>query len=404
MTSTTRIARWLAILSFAFGLLLIGYAMGRWSRAREVAQATPLPGTSTGTQTPTVSPSPTGTETPIPTETPVPPPTAEPPTAVPEIWPDPLAQPGLSKVGLHVVRNNDPHVMEFVRRMQPPVMKAVDDTGWLTDVKQASPTTVTIGRFNSQEFTVVGNADPAAYARQYVDAHLEKYRLNPGADYWEGWNEYDPPDPGAWQWYAAFEAERACYMAAQGLKAAIGGFSTGVPEYDEMGMFLPALQAAQRCGAILSLHEYAAPTMQCGVPGGIPGAPIFPDVEVGITTLRYRFWYEGYLKPLGLSDVRLVISETGIDGGAQFCQGANGAGWNDYRNWWLASGMTTDSIGFYLDQIKWYDSQVRKDPYVIGFTLFTAGTRGYADGIGSWEIHEMIIPLAFYMSSVASSQ
>ena len=51
---------------------------------------------------------------------------------------------------------------------------------------------------------------PEAAARQYVDDNLNKYRLNPGVDYWEGWNEFVPVTEARWHWYAAFEAARAC--------------------------------------------------------------------------------------------------------------------------------------------------------------------------------------------------
>jgi len=53
---------------------------------------------------------------------------------------------GPSKLGLHVVRNNDPNILEFVRKAQPAVMKAVDDLGFLAEVKAVSPRTITIGR------------------------------------------------------------------------------------------------------------------------------------------------------------------------------------------------------------------------------------------------------------------
>ncbi|MGQ0601698.1 MAG: hypothetical protein ACT4QE_08390, partial [Anaerolineales bacterium] len=57
--------------------------------------------------------------------------------------------------------------------------------------------------------------------------------------------------------------------------------------------FLPALEAARRCGGIFHLHEYNAPTLACGVSTGqsniIPGAPAL-TVPAGPLTLRYRFW------------------------------------------------------------------------------------------------------------------
>jgi hypothetical protein len=63
---------------------------------------------------------------------------------------------GPSKLGIHVIRNNDPAIMEFVRRSQPAVMKGVDDLGFLEEVKAVSPRTITIGRISARDQTYAG--------------------------------------------------------------------------------------------------------------------------------------------------------------------------------------------------------------------------------------------------------
>ncbi|MFH1086815.1 MAG: hypothetical protein V1772_13765, partial [Chloroflexota bacterium] len=173
------------------------------------------------------------------------------PTATPRVpWPEPLARPGPSKLGLHVQWNNSPDIMEYIRRMKPPVVKAVGDFGFLKDLKEASPTTIVVARLadaaSERGFRLEG--DPAAAARAFVAAHLETYRANPLVDYWEGPNE--PGVQGRMAWYGAFEAERVRAMAEQGLKAAVGSFSTGVPEWDEFEAFLPAIVAARQHGGV----------------------------------------------------------------------------------------------------------------------------------------------------------
>ncbi|HFQ92743.1 MAG TPA: hypothetical protein ENK32_01940, partial [Anaerolineae bacterium] len=209
--------------------------------------ATPLP--TYGYQpVPTLDPSPTGTiptrtptpaptKTPVPTRTPAPPGVSNPGPNRPHI----VAQPG-SRLGLHVVMNNDPGIMDFVRRSRPSVMKAVGDLGFLTEVKEVSPGTITIGRVDDiwvQNYI----GEPEEAARDYVNKHLRTYQANPGVDFWEGWNE---PDPGLGRmaWYARFEQERVKLMAQHGLRSAIGGFSPGVPELDEFELFVPAIQTA----------------------------------------------------------------------------------------------------------------------------------------------------------------
>ena len=324
---------------------------------------------------------------------------SSPPTATPA-WPEPPAGLSSSKLGLHVVRNSDPDIMEFVRHVHPRVIKAVDDVGWLADVKAISPQTITLGRLSGQEESWVDTSDPVGAAQAYVLANLERYRLNPGVDYWEGWNEFVPQNATRMSWYAQFEATRACLMQSYGLRAAVGSFSTGVPEYALMEFFLPALEAARRCGGIFTLHEYNSPDLQCGVsvnaPHIIPDAPVIPNLPVGYHTLRYRFWYAGYLQPRGWQDLPLVISEVGIAGGPAGgpCNDPGSTrGWRGYQDWWVAHNIGADGPQAYVNVLAWYDAELRRDPYVLGATIFTAGA------ISDWEdfdIHPLLLPLAIY--------
>ena len=315
-------------------------------------------------------------------------------------WPDAL--PGLtaSKLGLHVVRNNDNYIMEFVRRVHPRVVKAVDDLGWLVAVKAASSPTVTIGRLSGQDESWPDTKDPVQAADEYIASQLDRYRLNPGVDYWEGWNEYRATTPDYMRWYAQFEAARACKMRDLGFKAAVGGFSVGVPEYDEMELFLPALQAAHDCGGIFTLHEYNSPNLECGVSVGeveaIPHAPQL-SMPVGYHTLRYRFWYEGYLKPRGLGDLPLVISELAIQGPGTACgdDGQQRSGWRSYSDWWVQHGYAAQGPQAYLNTLAWYDAELRKDSYVVGATIFTAGAVADTEWT-AFDVHDILVPLAYY--------
>ncbi|MBI3362045.1 MAG: hypothetical protein HY023_13155, partial [Chloroflexi bacterium] len=138
-----------------------------------------------------------------------------------------------SRLGLHVSRNSSPSFMQFVRETHPTVMKAVDDVGFLAEVKKVSPGTVTVGRFVVDQ-SGMGQGNPVEKADEFVQANLARYQANPGVDFWEGWNE---PDPGQMDWYAQFEARRACRMYELGFRAAVGGFSTGTPEMDQFLKF-----------------------------------------------------------------------------------------------------------------------------------------------------------------------
>jgi hypothetical protein len=231
---------------------------------------------------------------------------------------------------------------------------------------------------------------------------LNNYRQNPSVDYWEGMNEPNPDTPTDWDWFTQFEATRACAMQAQGLHAAIGAFAVGWPRtFDEMTRFLPALEAAHRCGAILTIHEYNGPTMDCAVttnvPNIIPGAPAL-SVPAGLYTLRYRILYEGLLKPRGLGDLPLAITELGADGSSPKdpCQGpGHGWTWKRYQQSWVDQGLGPTGAEAYVNVLAWYDNEIKKDPYVIGAAIFTTGEFGNL-GWAKFDIHEALIQLATY--------
>lgn len=343
----------------------------------------------TWTPFPTATPSYTPSVTPTPSDTPPPPPDpATPVTPSPTLLQLPTAIPQGSKMGLHVIQNNSPLIMDFVRQTHPAVMKAVGDVGWLTEVKSVSPETVTIGRLMAASQDIGG--DPVQAARDFVAEQLSDYLLNPGVDYWEGWNE---PDPDLdMNWYAAFEAERVRQLGRYGLRAAVGGFSAGVPEYSQFFSFLLAIETARQYGGLLSLHEYAAPTLDYLYGDPLPGLPTYPNR--GPLALRYRWWYEDVLIPRG-SIIPLVISEAGIDGIVMSGQrpGPAGLGWQDFVAYWESLGLGSGTQA-YISQLAWYDAQVQSDSYVIGFTLFTAGG---GDLWRTYEVNAILPDLAAYV-------
>ena len=321
--------------------------------------------TVTGTlPTPTIRP--TQTLTPWPTRTPtpapIPPPNANTPARVIHY--------NNSRLGLHVILNNDDGIMQFVSSARPAVMKGVGDLGFLRLVKEASPTTVTLGRVDDIYIqNYIG--EPEEAAQIYVDKHLRTYQLNPGVDYWEGWNE---PDPGTqWMsWYARFEQERVKLMAQHGLRSAIGGFPPGVPEIAEFRLFVPAIETALQYGGILTLHEGDLVTgdMQFMYGSALPGYPFYADR--GAMAFRYRWFYREILEPAGLV-IPLIISELEF------------AGWS-----------TTTADNLVYNQLAWYDSEARKDPYVIGFTVFTAGANAHWDHL---DLNPVLSDLTHYVNS-----
>jgi hypothetical protein len=307
--------------------------------------------------------------------------TAAPPPATPYVShiPDYTPRPelGPSKLGIHVARPNSPAIMEFVRAARPAVVKGVDDLGFLAEVKAASPQTVTIGRLSVEPQDY--NGEPEAVAAALVAQQLPQLVQHPYVDYWEGWNEPDP-NLDRMDWYARFEAERVRQLAAHGLRAAVGGFSAGVPELDEFALFVPAIEAAQAHDGILTLHEYAAPDLTFLYGDPLPGYPTYPDR--GPLLFRYRWFYRDVLEPRGLV-VPLVISEAGIDGILGNRPGPQGLGWQDFQAFWVQQGWGPDGQTAFLNQLQWLDNEARQDDYVIGYALFTAG------GGRAWDTYEL---------------
>lgn len=336
------------------------------------AQLAPLEATNPPTFTPifpTNTPRPTATTTPTGT----PPPS---PTSLTYYQPyipilPPTDELGPSKLGLHIIRNNDAGILEFVRQGQPSIIKALDDFGYLAEVEAISPRTIIIGRINTPDQNYSGIPEEAA--RDFVNLQLTQYLANPAVDYWEGWNEPDP-NLDNMPWYTRFEQERIRLLASYGLKAAIGGFATGVPEMNEFALFLPAIETAKQHQGILSLHEYGAPDMTYLYGAPLPGYPAYTDR--GALTFRYRWFYREFLEPQNLV-IPLVITEAGIDGIIGDRPGPPGYGWADFQNYWVEQGWGANGVEAFINQLAWYDAGVRQDGYVIGFTVFTAGPIGH---------------------------
>ena len=114
------------------------------------------------------------------------------------------------------------------------------------------------------------------------------------------------------------------------------------------------MQAAQSNSGVLALHEYAWPTM---------------DTNAEWLSLRHRKVYEGDPEqgwagfPAELKGLPLIITECGlgafidVDASVQF----GDVGWK---------ALYGDKPEQYLEQLRWYSSELRKDPYVLGAAVF----------------------------------
>lgn len=308
----------------------------------------------------------------------------------------------MSKLGPHVLGGSS--AAESMIDAGCKIVKLVSDFGLAE--RAASKGAIVIGRSISVYPDQDGRAvtaesmrhiNPVDAAILFINLQSEKYRLNPLIKIWEGPNEPVWADAGQggeedMDWYAAFEAERLRLLSSLGLRGVIGNFSVGSPNIDQPGVdlwshFTPAVSAANRFNGILGLHEYSSPWMwwmtgnfQNGV--AQDDWSTWPGAD-GWVTLRYRKVLR-FLSSVGFGSIKIAITECGLDRVSPVPQGASSGNWRTNAGWWGQWDGSRDPINYwreserdaeryYAEQLKWYDRELKRDPQVIGATIFTCG-------------------------------
>ncbi|MBN2006923.1 MAG: DUF5107 domain-containing protein [Anaerolineae bacterium] len=286
---------------------------------------------------------------------------------------------GPSKIGIHAIVNDG--TTDFVAAVHAAgahvaVVKGLD-FGFLREVKEISPETVTIGRWQSPEWEgIETEGDPQIAAAAYMEAHMAHWELHKAyVDYWEVLNEPDPPSVAGHAWLAEFFIAAMDIAEENGYRLALFSYSVGVPEFyeweaiAETGVFA----RAQQGGHILSLHEYADPMdARWGealprYPGQDPNDPSLPRyADRGVLTGRYRHLYRDILIPRG-QVIPLVITECNLAIDDPVARGE-----------------------IFVEQMRWYDDRLREDAYVLGMTIFTLGDYGW----DHFNYHEFLPELA----------
>jgi hypothetical protein len=249
-----------------------------------------------------------------------------------------------------------------------------------------APNTILIGRLGlGRQLDLDG--DPITLARQFVD-ELMPIAGDPARfeafDAWEAYNEPLADSAEKMKRLADFEAERVRLLGEQGIRSVIGNFATGHPDLPLWPDFTPALDAARQYNGYLGLHEYSAPIMQWGF-GALQPDNGPDEGDEGWLTIRYRKVYRHQLQPLGYGDIPLLITECGVDGLVGNRPGPTEAGgWKDFVDTWLEAGLRNDPSGVYMDQLIWYDSELQKDDYVKGATIFVLGASP------GWESYDIL--------------
>ncbi len=282
----------------------------------------------------------------------------------------------MSKVGFHISAGNHRGLgaclQECTAAGNPlPVIFSVDQNVW-PDLQNFSSQTVYIFRTqrNLQNETLgdgpgsMYTGDPVQTARDWMNEMMPMWALNK-AHYYAPLNEQDPAHIEGFTWLNAFTLECMNVAEANGYKLALYAFSGGNPKDvlnpaagqpftrdDAWIELVPSLQRAKANGHILLLHEYGFNfgTLKKSTPH---------------LALRYRHAYR-LLTQLN-ADPPLVISEASA-----------------------GVGFAGIAPNLWLDDVKWYDSEISKDSAVIGCCLYQLG--------GSENFVSLVPQLADYIS------
>jgi len=183
-----------------------------------------------------------------------------------------------------------------------------------------------------------------------------------GADLWmQRWESYyaarpwayafeGPNEPSIWEFsvlagFPAFHQRFIQRMHDKGRKVVVGNINVGWPNYDQIDEIGAGIQGAD----FLGLHEY----------GHREGMWYEPDQTW--LCLRYRRTAQ-WLGELGYSVPDILITECGID---EVVNGTHVA--------WKTVPLTADQ---YVEQLVWYEQELRKDDFVKGAFIFTGTPNG----------------------------
>ena len=252
----------------------------------------------------------------------------------------------MNKLGLHVIDGaGKQQVIPLAKDMS--VVKLLDGAIKLAPLlKNANPDITVIARiwFDVPNQQIDNNPVSKAYdVWRTVKDRIWPYRDS--IDYVEGLNEMS----GTWDYlvnqYLAFETKYASLVNSDGLRYMAGSWSVGYP--DTAFWALPKVQKAYRTilsgGNALGLHEYG---------------PKLMDTDAKWYSLRHRL----VVQNLGFTP-DIFITETGVD------SGGHGKGWK----FTVPGDSLQQKAQAYLQSLKWYASELAKDAYIKGATVFTVG-------------------------------
>lgn len=260
--------------------------------------------------------------------------------------------------------------IEVLRKWQPPfVLVLSPDADKVAQLRAACPQAIVAGRFYHEDSHYASNiaARPKEFARE-IHQEIIANPVTPLLDYVQTNNEVCQD----WQGIQRLDVFTQEWMAladqSQAYKCAILAFSVGNPDmphkpgdpagFDGRMLYwqqvLPSLNYAQRNDHILLLHAYGYPNM------------FAPDADWYI--YRYERQVQAHLRTLGITDLKYVYGEIGID--RLIVNGKGG-----YKV------VTTDQD--YTNQLLQWERDQQDQNLLLGGAIF-----GFGDS-GGWDSYDI---------------
>ena len=299
--------------------------------------------------------------------------------------PRPRAKGFTSKIGMHLIGAYTPGTQTMVRA-RCPVLKILDLSDDMLkaarDYKRFNPDgRVVLRVFHTRRYSLDDPPEATAekHWKEVISAPIDK--LAPAdrklIDYVEAINEMG--ECPTWEseqdtaWFTRFSIRFVELCSKSGFKPVLACIPVGNPPGDNAGVarilqYAPSLRAAKKAGGCWSYHCYTI--------------KYTTDSEVEIWySLRYRKFYAAFTGPYAdLKDMPMIMTEGGVD-----------LAGNADKDGWQARGTAEQ----YKTWLKWFDSELKKDRYMIGVTLFQQGAKAAWGGWASFD-HE---PVAEWLAS-----
>ena len=269
------------------------------------------------------------------------------------------APPSQSKISVHLLSSYSPGASQIIQA-HPRVIKILGtDNSMLQaarDFKASTPDGKIVCRiYTPNRWTI--NDNPAVAGTNFWQTVLSPALFAWSAadraliDYVEGPNEGDStPTWGSaadTQWYNTFWMHLAPLIANAGFKPLAYSISVGNPPGSQaeilgsLDRIVPSLRLCQSLGGGWSYHSYSLPY----------STNLTDEIWYSV---RYRQYYSYFASSYpDLVNLPLVLTEGGIDGAGPWSTRGDT---NKFQNW-----------------LAWFDSEIRKDAYCLGVTVFQIG-------------------------------